>query len=85
VDRVEFAGRVGAVAPDAGTFTIVEGPTVKVGDGTTFAEGSALQGLGGLAEALNAGLSVYVEGWGTIVTEEPRLIAAAVLKFRVAE
>lgn len=85
VDRVEFAGRVGAVNPEAGTFTIVEGPTIEIGDGTTFAEGSALRGLGGVAEALNAGLFVYVEGWGTIVTEEPRVIAAAVVKFRVED
>jgi hypothetical protein len=85
VDRVEFAGRVGTASPDAGRFTIIEGPTIEVGEGTVFVDGSALHGLGGVAEALAAGLSVYVEGWGTIVTEEPRVIAAKALKFRVED
>jgi len=85
VDRVEFAGRVGAVSLDARTFTLVEGPTIKVTDGTTFADGSALTGLGGVAEALAAGLFVHVEGWGTVVAEEPRVIAAGALKFRVED
>lgn len=85
VDRVEFAGRVGTASPDAGVFTIVEGPTIQVGDDTDFLDGSALHGLGGVAEALATDLYVYVEGWGTIVTEEPRVIAATAVKFRVED
>ncbi|MDH4044563.1 MAG: hypothetical protein OEW06_08905 [Gemmatimonadota bacterium] len=84
-DRVEFAGRVGSVDLEAGTFAIVEGPTITVGDQTTFADGSALAGLGGVAEALATGWAVYVEGWGVIVTDEPRVIAAKVVKFRVQD
>jgi hypothetical protein len=85
IDQIEFAGRVGTASPDAGTFTIVEGPTIQVGDDTDFVDGSALHSLGGVAEALAAGLYVYVEGCGTLVTEEPRVIAAAKLKFRVED
>jgi hypothetical protein len=85
VTRVEFAGQVGSARPDAGTFTIVEGPTIKVGEGTTYADGSALMSLGGVAEALANGLLVYVEGWGAVVSEEPRVIAARLLKFRVED
>jgi hypothetical protein len=83
--RVEFAGRVGSVNREVGAFTIVEGPTIKVGDQTTFADGSALSGLAGVAEALANGWFVYVEGWGVVVTAEPRVIAAKLLKFRVQD
>jgi len=85
VDQVEFAGRVGAVDLEAWTVTIVEGPTITIGDATTFVEGSAFMALGGVVEALNEGAAVYVEGCGTIVTEEPRVIAATKVKFRVGD
>jgi hypothetical protein len=84
-DRVEFAGRVASVNLEAGTFTLIEGPTIQVTGETVFAERSAVTGLAGVAEAVAQGLAVYVEGSGTLVTEEPRVIAAAIVAFRIAD
>jgi hypothetical protein len=84
-DQVEFAGRVGAVNLEAGTFTLVEGPTIQVTNETVFAERSAVNALAGVAEALAQGLGVYVEGRGALVTEEPRVIAAAIVAFSIGD
>jgi hypothetical protein len=85
VPRVEFAGRVGAVDLEAGSFTIVEGPTIQVTDHTVFADGSAPATLGGVAEALGQGRAVYVAGAGELVAEAPRTIAASAVKFRLGD
>lgn len=82
---VEFVGQVRSVNLDAGTLQIVEGPTIKLTDQTTFADGSAFTGLAGVAEALEGGQAVYVSGCGTVVTADPPVIAANVLKFRIGD
>jgi hypothetical protein len=81
--QVEFAGRVGTVNLEAGTFTLMDGPTIQITGETRFADRSAVTALGGVAEALAQGLAVYVEGCGTVVSEEPRVIAAAVVAFKI--
>jgi hypothetical protein len=83
--QVEFAGRVGSVDLEAGTFTLVEGPTIQITGETTFADRSFVTALGGVAEALAQGQAVYVEGCGTLVSEEPRVIAATVVAFRLGD
>jgi hypothetical protein len=83
--QVEFAGRVGSVNLEAGTLTLIDGPTIQVTAGTEFADRSAVTALGGAAEALAQGLAVYVEGCGTLVTEDPRVIAAAVVAFTIED
>ncbi len=84
-DIVEFVGRVRSVTLEAGTFQIVEGPAIKVTDQTTYADGSALTSLAAVAEALEGGLAVFVSGCGTVLSREPPVIAANVLKFRVED
>jgi hypothetical protein len=81
--QVEFAGRVGEVNLEAGTFTLIDGPTIQVTGETEFADRSAVTALGGVAEALAQGRAAYVEGCGTLVSEEPRVIAATSVAFRI--
>jgi hypothetical protein len=83
--QVEFAGKVGAVNVDAGTFTLVNGPTVQVTNETRFGDRSALTSLGAAAEALARGAALYAGGVGRVVSTEPRVIAAAVVVFTIED
>jgi hypothetical protein len=84
-DQVAFAGRVASVQLDAGTFVLMDGPTIQVTDQTAFADMSAAHTLGAVAEALAQGFAVYAEGRGLVVSTEPRVIAASVVAFRIED
>ena len=84
VEEVEVWGRVTAVQPDAGTFTLVKGDrevTVVVNDHTVFR--GRFESPGAVAEALEAGHAIRAEAEG--VLRDDGTVLAAVVAFAIRE
>lgn len=75
----EFSGQIASVNLDARTFTLADGPTVRVSRRTSFVRGEDhVRSLRAVAEALEAGSHVLARGHGAVERRDGRLLALRV-------
>lgn len=81
---LEFEDRVMDVDLEGGTFTLANGTLVEMNGTTIDAEGDLLS-LQAVADAVTDGQNVRAEGDANVVTTDPRVLSAVVVKFEVDE
>lgn len=83
----EFEGVVAGVSPDAGTFELADGTVVRIVEGTELVayDDHSPSSLGGVVEALDAGMEVLTWGSGEVASEEPLTIEGARVVFKARE
>lgn len=81
---VEFEDRVMTVDAAGGTFTLANGTLVEM-NGTTIDPEGDLLSLEAVADAVADGQNVRAEGDANVVSTDPRVLSAMVVKFEVDE
>ena len=86
IDIVEFEGAVESADAVAGTFTILDGPTVRIVDGTDIKDDpddDHLASLDAVLGAIGGGATVTAKGKGVVEFADPLTIVAAEVEFEV--
>ena len=83
--RLNFRGEVQSVDMTAQTVTLTDGTELQFTADTRIPQGSDVQSLSALSALAQAQEVIDAHGYGEIITQEPLVIAAGQVSFRLAK
>jgi hypothetical protein len=83
--RLNFRGEVQTVDMTAQTVTLTDGTELQFTANTRIPQGSDVQSLSALSALAEAHEVIVARGYGEIITQEPLVIAAGQVSFRLAK